>query len=473
MARRVGGRLDRSLGRGLSAGNVSRPLPAKPPGLYPSQGSGLGEYGSTAYPTVLEAYNRQSDYKRWRLGQEYYFGTGRSWADYQIYSLARFATGAVDGTSKEITTLFPSASSPEGAWYASCRTRGSLILPQPITAGRITTNTSSADTSTHTLTLDVSGILTSAQLGVFSIFIGDQFEDSASGPVYPDDLVERDAGSVALTLTAVNASGLTMTFDLSRPAGRVERNGRIYWDTLPYNPAAPTIWKADGSRHLCSSFKFFCCCPDHLGGALANLEMPDRGQPRDLFPKPNAARSVNSAWEREGVGYYRQWRTLPRRRDERRECKHIHSLRWQCGIPWLEPDDYPVGDERIFLEFQADAERRYSSEEIMQYFRLRQLNWDRFAMTVADAVGIILFPGGDPRDSVRPDARPLLWNDRETPLPEWCRQNDWWMKRGTQRLRIFNASTQVFDETVTAGGVDYPVLEILSPGVSGAPVIVP
>jgi hypothetical protein len=432
----------------------------------------LGEYGSTAFPTVLEAYNRESDYKRWRLGQEYYFGTGRSWGDYQIHSLARFVTGAVDGTSKEITTLFPSATSPERAWYASCRTRGSIILPQPITAARVTTNTSGDDPSTHTLTLNVNGILSTAQLAVFSIFIGDQFEDSANGASYPGGLIEKDAGSVALTLTAVNVGGLTMTFDLSRPAGRIERNGRIYWDNLPYSPAAPTIWRTDGSRHLCSSFKFFCCCPDHLGGALANLEVPDRGQPRDLFPKPNAARSVNAAWERQGVGYYRQWRTLPRRRDERRECKHIHSLRWQCGVPWLEPDDYPVGDERIFLEFEADAERRFSSDEIMEYFRLRQLNWDRFAMTVADAVGIILFPGGDPRDAIRPDARPLLWNDSDEPLATWCRQNDWWLERGTQRLRIFNASTQAFEDTVSVGGNSFPVLQFLDADDPAAPVIV-
>lgn len=469
MAKRVGGRLDRSLG----LGNVSKPPRARAPGIYPSKGQGLGEYGSTAYPTILENYNRTSDYKRWRLGQEYFFGTGRSWGDYQIYSLARFVTGAVDGTSKEVTTLFPSNTSPERTWYASCRTRGSIILPAAITAGRITTNTAGDDPSTHTLTLDVSGILSSAQLAVFSIFIGDQFEDSASGPTYPTDLVQRDAGSVALTLTAVNVPGFTMTFDLSRPAGRVERNGRIYWSDLPYNPAAPAIWRTDGTRHLCSSFKFFCCCPDHLGGVLANLEMPDRGQPRDLFPKPNAARNVNAAWERQGVGYYRQWRTLPRRRDERRECKHIHSIRWQCGVPWLEPDDYPVGDERAFLEFEAETERGFSSEEILEYFRLRQVNWDRFAMTVADAVGIILFPGGDPRDAIRPDARPLLWNDSDEPLAVWCRQNDWWLKRGSQRLQIFNAGTQQFDETVTIGGNDFPVLEFVEPGTAGAPVIVP
>lgn len=109
----------------------------------------------------------------------------------------------------------------------------------------------------------------------------------------------------------------------------------------------------------------------------------------------------------------------------------------------------------------------------MEYFRLRQLNWDRFAMTVADAVGIILFPGGDPRDAIRPDPRPLLWNDRERPLDSWSRQNDWWLERGTQRLRIYNAGAQSFDETVTIGGTSFPVLEFVDPGSAGAPVIVP
>jgi len=470
MSGRVGGRFDRGLG--LGAGRVDRARSSGAVGIYPRQGEGLGEYGSTVFPSVIEAYNRSSDYTRWRLGQEYYFGTGRSWGDYQIHSLARFVTGAVDGTSKEITTLFPSATSPEKAWYASCRTRGSIILPAPLTGGAVNVNTSDPDPANHTLTLNVAGILSSAQVAVFSIFIGDQFEDSASGPSYPGDLVAEDAGSVALTLVAVNPGALTLVFDLSRPTGRVLRNGRIYWDRLPYDPAAPTTWRLDGSRHLCSSFKFFCCCPDHLGGSLANLERPEGGQRRDLFPRPNAARPVRSAWEREGVGYYRQWRTLPARRDQRRECKHIHALRWECGIPWLEPDDYPTGEQREILEFAASVERGFSSEEIREYFRLRQLNWDRFAMTVADAVGIILFPGGDVREAIRPDPRPLLWNDSEEPDPTWCRQNDWWLERGTQRLQIFNPALGRFQESVTIGGVDFPVLEFVDPGASNAPVIV-
>lgn len=466
MAGGVGSRPDR-LGR---IEPIHKPLPSRAAGIYPRSGSGAGEYGSTAYQTVIESYNRDSDYKRWRLGQEYYFGSGRSWADYSIHTLARFVTGAVDGTSKEIVSLFPSSTSSERAWYAGTRTRGSIMFPQAIEASRITFATTDPDVANHTLSLDVTGILTPTQVGIFTIFIGDQFEDSATGPTYPEDLVERDVGSVAFTLVAANPGTMTLVFDLSRPHGRVERNGRVYWEKLPYNPADPISWR-DG-RYLCSSFKFFCCCPDHLGGALANLEIPSAGQRRDQFPLPNAARSVRSPWESQGTGYYRQWRTLPRRRDERRDCKHIHAMRWRCGVPWMEPSDYPTGDSREFLEFAAEAERRFRSEEIMEYFRLRRLNWDRYILTVADTVGIILFPDGNPRDAERPDSRPLLWNDPDPPLPEWCRLNDWWLERGTRQLRIFNSQTGGFDTTVTIQGREYPVLEVVDPDAVEAPVIV-
>lgn len=450
---------------------ISRPLPVRSPGIYPRKGSRAGEYGGTAYATVIESYDRNSDYKRWRLGQEYYFGSGRSWADYSIHSFSHFAVGAVDNVSREIVSLFPSSTSPERAWYASIQTRGSIIVPQPLQLSAIRVDTSSDDPSQHTLTWDVTGILTEAQVNAFNLYIGDQFEDSATGTTYPGSLAKDDVGSMAFTLIAANVSTMSLVFDLSRPYGRINRNGRTQWAKLEYNPRFPMVWRP--GRYICNSFKFFCSCPDHLGGAWANLEMPSAGSKTDRFPRPNTGRDVRSPWESQGAGYYRQWKTLPRRRDERRDCKHIHAMRWKCGVPWLEPDDYPSGDAREFLEFAAEAERRLYSEEIMEYFRMRSLNWDRYILAVAGVAGIILFPDGDPRNEERPDQRPLLWNDGTEPNPAWCRTNDWWLIRGTQQLRVFDPAISKFTDVVTIAGREYPVLEVVDPDVSGAPVIVP
>jgi hypothetical protein len=67
----------------------------------------------------------------------------------------------------------------------------------------------------------------------------------------------------------------------------------------------------------------------------------------------------------------------------------------------------------------------------------------------------------------------MLWNDKVRPLSSWCRNNDWWMERGTQRLQAFNATTQEFQSTVPKSGVDYPILSFLSDDDPLTPKIVP
>ena len=46
---------------------MSKPMKEKAKGLYPDASTGAGEYGSVAFPTITEAYDRESDYKRWKL----------------------------------------------------------------------------------------------------------------------------------------------------------------------------------------------------------------------------------------------------------------------------------------------------------------------------------------------------------------------------------------------------------------------
>ena len=119
------------------------------------------------------------------------------------------------------------------------------------------------------------------------------------------------------------------------------------------------------------------------------------------------------------------------------------------------------------------TETQYTDEDIREYFRNRLLSFDRYAMTLAEVVGLTIFPGGDVRENIEPSSLPMLWNDNEQPLVSWCRNNDWWVERGTQNVRIFNAAANEFRETVTVGGVDYPVFETVQATNPLAPVIVP
>ncbi len=120
---------------------------------------------------------------------------------------------------------------------------------------------------------------------------------------------EVTEGSVALTLISANVGAMTLVFDLSKAYGRVRKNNTIYWKELKYDPNNPNVWDTSSGKHLCSSHKMFCCCPDHLGGALANLEFPKDSAGMDAFPLPNASRSVIAEWEKQGTGilFLLQW----------------------------------------------------------------------------------------------------------------------------------------------------------------------
>jgi hypothetical protein len=478
MGRAYGARPDRPMGRDLGLPPVDRPGQASKAGQYPKKENFVGQYGTRAYPSLIESYNRDSDYKRWRMGQDLYYNASSSWTGTQIRSLSRFflALGSTDEIlprgSRDIVTTFPSGTSPEGVWYCSTRTRGSIILPLALDDSMISLDQTSEDPSQHRLLIDCSAFYTEAQVRAFETFVGDQFEDSANSPVYPSGLIERPIGSTAMTLVEANGNNRTLVFDISKAYTRIEINKLVYWHPLTYKPEDPKTFVFDGSRHICSSFKFFCCCPDHMGGSVANLEAMGGGL-QQRFPMPPSGRTTQTEWERENSGYIRQWRNLPTRRDERRECKHVHALRWECGVPWMEPSDYPTEESRLrFAEAvqfnNSEAELKVSYASVSR----SQATWSRYILSLADTVGIQLFPRGGPRDSIRFEERPLLWNDSRQPQADWCRLNDWWVERGTKTLKVFDAVSGTFQERISKFGIDYEPVTIVDASNPDAPVIV-
>lgn len=457
----------------------SRSTKSLAPGNYPRLGSGYGELGSTVVPTAIESYNRNSDYKRWRLGMEYHFGAGRAWMDIEYKSLARYLypsarDALLPNGSRDIVALFPRITGPgEQSWYTSCRTRGSLIFPLPLIADNISLNTSDPDPANHTLFYNCSSFYTEGQMRGFYAFIGDQFEDSAGGPNYPNDLLPKARDSVALTLINVIPATKTLVFDLSRQYSRQWFQGRIYWKRKDYNPDTPTAWDFSGNKYLCSSFKFFCTCPDHMQATFVNIQLPQESSGTQYsFPIPNAARKVDTAWEQQGAGYFRQWRTLSLRRDERRDCKHIHALRWDCGVPWFEPSDYPTSNERAWHDAVLAESRQIFAREGAEYMLKQQITYDNYILAVADTAGIVVIPPGDVRNGDRVDARPMLWNDYEAPDPVLCVNNDWWLQRGTQELRVFNKLHGKFQSSVYLDDVKLPILEFVDEFNPLCPVIV-
>ena len=105
-------------------------MKAKAKGVYPDATTGAGQYGSVRFQRSLSRITGNLITKRWKLGQEYYFGKGRSWGDEQLNILARFLNGTANFSDeinergdREVVTVFPSSTSSRmpGTWHSCSR----------------------------------------------------------------------------------------------------------------------------------------------------------------------------------------------------------------------------------------------------------------------------------------------------------------------------------------------------------------
>ena len=444
--------------------DFSKPMAGRARGLY----SGSNQSGGIRVPTLIESYEKESDYRRWQAGMQMFFGDGKGWLDQQLAFYARLKSGPGAGPIPLITQVFASLDSAESAWHVTQRPRGALILPQSIKPGSLTLDRDDPDPSKHRLIYDVRGVLDRDKLAVWRSFVGDQFEDSAAGSLYPEDLDPDPAQAVALTLIEVDVSKFQLIFDLSRAFIRQVSGPRSYWRRIGYSPQAPVFWRADATRHLCSSHRFECSCPDYQGRQIANL-LGTGGSVRDRFPVASAGRGEQTSWEQQSIGYSKKWRDLERRVDRRRECKHIHAMRWQAGVPFYEPSDYPSMEGRQWVDERSLLDRDYVFKELGRALGQQMITFDRLLLAVAPSIGLELDPTGELRGGAptfRPVNQPILWTDSAEPPYPWCRQNDWWSPRGTTEVWLFDPPSGGFVQQLDGADI-LQLVPVLGVGLDG------
>ena len=238
MGRRGLGSIGGKTTKGLSLNPVSRSTEKKTKGIYPS-GDDAGRFGSTRYGTVLENYNRESDYARWRHGQQYYIGVGSSFAERTIAVRSHFLIGEEMHQAQVVLSLFPSKSSNDSSWTSARRSRGSIVSKAPFDRER-------AFIDGNRLIYRVLDEFRKDDLmhRHLQLLVGDQIEDSFEGPELRDK-IRQAPGSIALTLTEIDVEEKLLVFDLTKPQGRVMVNGRLRWKELEYDPSDPwkTIWR--------------------------------------------------------------------------------------------------------------------------------------------------------------------------------------------------------------------------------------
>ena len=447
--------------RSLALDRVDRPNAKRVKGIYP-RGEAAGRYGGTRYATVIEAYNRESDYSRWRHGQQFFHGVGHSMTDRTIGVFSSFLLGARVIRAETVLTLFPSKSSSDHSWTAARRIRGHVLSAVPFERSRCRLEQNASDPSADRLIYQISDEFTDEQFEMkhLQLLVGDQIEDSFSGPELRDRQDEA-IGSTALTLVGVDATNKTLSFDLSRPAGRVlTRNKKVRWARLAYDPGDPwaTVWKE--GNYLGTSINFHCNCPDFSKTMTANTQGTEFQSEGRLFPLPPASRRIRGDYEAEMAGFLKRWGDLSIRADSRKECKHIHCLRWQTRTPWYEPDDIPLdkANDRIHA---GDEERGDAfSSTVAAYYRSAVIDWSGVIAATCGALGFNISPIGD---MARRTDRPILWQLRHKPETEHCRQNDYWLERGTKKLRLYMAADDEWVETLNdEEGNSMPIVRYMS-----------
>lgn len=425
-----------------------KPSRRKAKGLY-RKDQGTSKRGGTTYPTIIEAYNRDSDYSRWKAGRALAATIGEGWhtfsAHYAVNHVRDF--GSASQSACFTLTTFPTTSEARAAWSTVRRERGALFLPKPLSFDNVSIDQSSRFPTSHRIRVNVTGVLSETQLQLWDLFTGSQFEDSGvldESGYYR--LIDDPEDAIAYTLVGIDLEAMDLVFDLSSPWRRFRSEGsnRLYWSKRVYDPKVPIVWGLFSPRYLVSSTSWYCDCPDFSGQATATLEGM-RGSRSERFPLPGAGGGPLSSWEEAVAGFRSVWRDVPQRVDQQRACKHIHADRWRIGLPFFEPSDYPVNTElRQFVN--TDLVDRLGSE-LFRYGARRQLELDSAVVAIATAAGITV----DTREFVPvPEAGPIgerlpiLWTSLEEPSALVARVDDWWLPRGSQVLRVFDPSVNKF-----------------------------
>jgi len=159
------------------------------------------------------------------------------------------------------------------------------------------------------------------------------------------------------------------------------------------------------------------------------------------------------------AGYLKRWGDLSIRADERRDCKHTHCLRWDADAPWLEPNDMPLGMQEDRIHAGKDVIRDDAFSKTMgQYQRNAIIDWSGVISATCGALGFNIAPVGDMANRFD---RPILWNLDRRPESEHCRQNDYWLERGTKKLWLYMAEADEWVNEVMVDGFSEPIVSYI------------
>ena len=406
-------------------------------GQYPS----VMQVGSTRYPTVLEAWNRDSVWKRWWQGYEIARMSHYGWPLRKFPFKYAFDLGQISKQVHAICHIYPSLSGDNHAWWTLMREDDSINLADSFEPIPLRVNDLGLQINPRTgiggRTFEfIYRIRSSTRLSVDDLI---KFLDSLSSRRVLNRHALNADGSIgaaqetfaSMELVDARVSGNlrpARLISLVFTAGVLIKNGTPVGGFDPTN-AADVAAVTGTPRALTLGRSFACSCPDFLKRQTYDLT---DSLASDVAKAPVATTESGALPEK--TGYYRSWEDRQITSDDPKKwCKHIYALCELEGHYVPDPNDYPQLE--AMEAFRMEAEKRKTK---LQHKMLEQMSKFKglSADSAADSISQIF---ALKRENVLPSGfgHAAAWFQTEQ-QPKRPTQGDIWQKPGSAHTYYYN-----------------------------------
>jgi hypothetical protein len=421
-------------------------------GQYPSK----MKTGDTRHPTVVEAWNRDSQWKRWWEGWELALRSHWAWPIRKIPFDYEFDLNGTIETIGALAHLYPSLGGDSKTWYTMVRNDDSLdltrILQTPATNFQNLGEFNDLDDGKPTVlwraTFPVKPGSSSQAVALTNLFsrigsrrILNRFGIDRTDPLnpVPGETQEYFFSVKVWALMPndwLNTTEMVMYFS----------GGILIWDNPDdpgsngtpigeFDPANPDHLAkiATPERMLTLGRSFSCSCPDFTKRLW--FDVADPANTSDTYRAPAPTTETSSEWA-ERVGYFRTFGDGRLSTDDPSKwCKHIFCM---CAVEgyWApEPNDMPTSLNRQSFEDEVLKRRGKLDQKMLDAVsRYKGISADNASYTLSNIFNLekkedTLIPDqpwnpNDPASGFRPS-----WYQTVDPPPV-PRPGDIWQKPG-------------------------------------------
>lgn len=316
--------------------------------------SGFRELKPGRTRDLIQQLDADQRYRSWRLGMRLAFArAGSLLSNARLVNLLALRPWSADDALQlrpATQFLFPSKTSPDGAWTVTVEPRDGPLTTEPLSLmNQREILLQPGPNSDPIRLLEVTVRTDASNNGTWSVrgLLGELVEDSLLLDV---DVAPEILPRSEYRFRPDNDIAMMLVVGCNPEAGLIYLDGRRRWRRRPRNarggsrlveeiiPGDQSIFLGQGPEEawLCTSSSYACNCPAFLGIQLQDWRSGRGPGGTGSLPVSGPFSPIRRDPLNE-IG--RVYRLLSWERDPADSCKHIHCARWLLGCPTEDPGD--------------------------------------------------------------------------------------------------------------------------------------